>query len=299
MPSRDLLLGALYLTVAEFMFASMGASVKMASAYLPNEVLVFWRNLIGIFLIAPWLLRGGRCKLRTGQFRYHLLRGLAGLGAMYCFYYAIAHMALAEAMLLKMTAPLFIPLIAFLWLRESVPASVRWALLIGFSGVILILQPGFSGVSLIALVALAGGALAAVAKVTVRRLTATEPGPRIVFYFALIGALVSALPLAWNWVTPPIEAWGLVFAIAVFSTAGQLLMTRGYSHAPASQIAAFTYTAVLFATAYGWLFWDEVLDLLTFTGAALVITAGILTSHARARRPGKGESNPAHQDLVP
>ncbi len=292
MPSRQLLLAALLAMGAELMFASMGATIKVLSGQLPNESIVFFRNLIGLALVLPWVLRRGAGNVRTAHVRLHLLRGLAGLGAMYCFFYALANIPLAEAMLLKLTAPLFIPVIAFLWLAELVPVKVRWSVLTGFAGVALILRPGFEEISSVALIALLGAALAALAKVTVRRLTLTEPTTRIVFFFALIGTLVSAVPLAWSWVAPSPSAWGLVVAVAALATAGQLLMTRAYSLAPACQVGPFTYSSVLFATAYGWLFWDELMDLLTLCGALLVVAAGVMTARASKIRKEKLTTEP-------
>ncbi len=282
--AQTLLMAALLAMAAELMFASMGATIKVLSAHLPNASIVFFRNLIGLALVLPWLLRHSARNLGTGHIRLHLLRGLAGLGAMYCFFYAIANMPLAEAMLLKVSAPLFIPVIAFLWLGEFVPAKVRWAIAIGFAGVALILRPGFQEVSPVALIALLGAGLAGLAKVTVRRLTLTERTTRIVFYFALVGTVVSAAPAVWNWVSPPPIAWGLVAAVAAFATAGQLLMTRAYALAPAAQVGPFTYSSVIFATVYGWLFWGELMDVLTASGAALVVVAGIMTVRTRQKR---------------
>jgi drug/metabolite transporter (DMT)-like permease len=281
---RDVLLGAALAVAAELLFASMGAAIKVVSETLPNESVVFFRNAFGLLVLLPLLVRGGLPGLRTSVLPLHLLRAGAGLGAMYCFFYAIANIPLAEAVLLKMTAPLFLPLIAFLWLRERMPAGVGIAVAIGFAGVALILQPGFSEVSTVAWVALLGGALAALAKATVRRLGATEPGPRIVFYFAVIATAASAVPAAAIWVTPAPEAWAWLLAIGMLATGGQLLMTRAYALAPASRVGPYTYASVLFATAYGWLFWGEILDILTAAGAALVIAAGVLAGR-RVRRP--------------
>ena len=93
------------------------------------------------------------------------------------------------------------------------------------------------------------------------------------------------MPVAWNWVSPPPAAWGLVAAVAAFATAGQLLVTRAYALAPAAQVGPFTYSSVIFATVYGWMFWDEMMDLITAGGAALVVIAGVLT--VRTRRKGE------------
>jgi len=285
MSHPNILAGALLILGSELMFASMGATVKLLSGQLSSETLVFFRNAVGVAILAPWLLRKGVGSLLTRQARFHLLRAVAGLGAMYCFYYAIAHMQLAEAMLLKMTAPLFLPVVALLWLGEPVPARVGWAVILGFVGVGLILRPGFDAVSPVALVALAGGGLAAVAKVSVRRLSHTEDGPLIVFYFALVGTIVSSVPLFWAGVVPRAEELPALLAVGALGTAGQLLMTRGYTVAPAARAAPFTYASVLFASAYGWLFWDELLSTWSWVGAALVVSAGIWALRRARSKP--------------
>ncbi len=285
-PARPnpLLFGALLIVTGELMFASMGVSIRFAAQNLPNEMVVFLRNLLGIALLLPWFWFQGRASLATRVPHLHLLRGLAGLGAMYCFYYAIAHMQLGEAMLLKMTAPLFIPFVALFWLRERLSGQVLLALAIGFGGVALVISPELREFDPVALIALLGGALAALAKVTVRRLSRSEPAPRTVFYFALTGASASALPLTWAWQTPSADALLWMFAVALFATLGQLLMTRGFAFAPAGQLSAFTYSSVVFASLYGWALWREVVEWSTISGALLVALAGVLAARARGDR---------------
>jgi len=276
--ASDLLRGALFVVAAEFMFASMGASIRMVSAEIPNAGVVFFRNLIGISVLLPLLLYRGLSDLRTQVPHLHLLRGLTGLSAMYCFFYAIANMPLAEAMLLKLSAPLFIPLVALFWLGEAVSWRVRWALLSGFAGVTLILRPDFTGLPPAALIALLGGLFAAVAKVSVRRLSRSEPTTRIVFYFALTGTLVSSVPMLFYWQAPSTEAWIWLLAVGLFATLGQLLLTQGLSLAPAARVGAFGFFAVIFGAFYGWLFWNEMLRWTTLAGSLLIIYAGIAAS---------------------
>jgi drug/metabolite transporter (DMT)-like permease len=203
---------------------------------------------------------------------------------MYCFFYAIAHMPLADAMLLNLTSPLFIPLVALIWLHESVSARVWLAIAIGFAGVLLILRPDLEGISPVALIALLGGLFAAVAKVTVRRLSRTEPPLRIVFYFALTAGLVSAVPLAWAWVPPTPTALLWLVAVALFATVGQVCLTKGLSLAPAARMGAFGYFSVIFGAAYGWLLWDEILAWSTFGGSLLIMLAGLLVGSALFKR---------------
>jgi len=287
---HPLLKGALFILASELMFASMGATVKAAVVSgLPSEVLVFLRNLVGMFLILPLLLKDGIGNLRSQVPHLHLVRALAGVSAMYCFFYALGHLALADGMLLKMTAPIFIPIIAWLWLKEHASRYAALAVPIGFLGVILVLRPG-GELNWVALIGLAGGAFAAVAKVTVRRLSRSEPTARIVFYFAVLGGLVSAVPLAWAWKEPTAEQWLMVLVIGLFGTLGQILLTSGYAAAPTTRVAPFTYFSVVFGAAYGYLFWDEVLDLSFVAGALLILFAGVLALQRRAEKIAMDES---------
>jgi drug/metabolite transporter (DMT)-like permease len=199
---------------------------------------------------------------------------------MYCFFYAIAHIALAQAMLLKMTAPLFMPFVALAWLGESIPGRVLGAVLLGFLGVALIVGPQPAAASSVALIAVLGGFLAALAKVTVRRLARTEPTVRIVFYFAVVGTLVSAVPLLWAWRTPAASSLLWMLAVGCFATLGQLLLTRGMALAPAGRLGVFAYSSAVFGAAYGWFFWQETILWSTAAGALLVALAGVMAGHA-------------------
>jgi drug/metabolite transporter (DMT)-like permease len=282
---QNVLQGALFILLSELMFASMGAAVKAAAGLgLSNEMLVFMRNLLGLFVIAPLLLRYGAGELRTGVYPLHLLRAVLGLAAMYCFFYVLGRLALADGMLLKMTSPIFMPLIALLWLGERVGRLAILAIPVGFVGVALVLKPG-GDMSWVAALGVLGGALAAFAKVTVRRLGRSEPTTRIVFYFALNATVISALPLAWAWQQPSLEQWALLGLMGAMGTAGQLLLTRGYAVAAAAQVSPFTYFSVVFGAAYGYLFWGETLDWLFIAGALLIAVAGVMAVRGRARRP--------------
>jgi drug/metabolite transporter (DMT)-like permease len=273
---QNILLGALMILLSELMFASMGASVKAISNDLPNEMTVFMRNAFGLLILSPWLLQMGPNKLKTQVIHLHLMRACFGLAAMYCFFYALAQLALAQGLLLKMTAPLFMPLLAFLWLQEKAPRLALIALPLGFAGVLLVLHPD-GDFSWIAFIGLLGGLLAAMAKIIVRRLGRTEPTFRVVFYFAMFATFISAVPLFWTWQTPAPHTWGLLLLMGAAGTLGQLLLTRAYAIANASQIAPFTYFSVVYGAAHGYLFWEETMDMSFIGGAILIAIAGLLS----------------------
>ena len=281
----DLPRGALLMVTSALLFAAMGEAVKMASAHLSNTMVVFFRNALGLVALAPWLLTLGPKGLRTTAWREHFVRGLAGLASMYCYFYAIAELGLSEAILLNYSLPLFMPLIARAWLGEQVPARLWRALGLGFLGILLILRPGVGVFRPAALAALAAAVLAALAQVGVRRLTRTEPIARIVFYFALISTVVSAVPAVPNWTTPSGGLWIVLVAMGVLATVAQLVMTQAYTHAPAAQVGPFIYSSVVFAGLMDWGLWGRVPDVAFVAGAVLVCAAGILALRSTAASP--------------
>ena len=276
--------GAALMLAAALLFAVAGAIIKHVSEQLPNEMVVFFRSFFGLLALAPFFLRHGPRHYATRRLGAHLVRALAGLTAMYCYFYAISRLPLAEAVLLNYTAPLFIPLAALFWVGEPFGRKLWWPIGVGFVGIVLILKPGLSLLAPIALIGLASGLFSALAMAGIRKLTDTEPAIRVVFYFSLASTLVSALPLAWSWQTPTANLWLPLILIGVFSTVAQILMTLGYAHAPAAQAGPFLYAIVVFAGIFGWALWEEVPGWLSFAGTLLVVLAGVLTIRLGGRK---------------
>ncbi|KAG1663503.1 Riboflavin transporter [Nymphon striatum] len=238
MHKHNIALGAALIILSELALLATGMIIKSMSSEVPTEQIVFVRNLFGLIILIPWLIRKGISRLHTKHIGLHLARGLVGLSAMVCLFYSWGHMPLAQASLLKQTSPIFIPIFAFFWINESIGLKTIIAIFIGFLGVVLIINPGGNDaqVSLVVFIALAGAMLAGLAKVIIRKMSATETPGRIVFYFALIGTIVSAVPAMLAWVSLSWIHLGSLVAIAVFSTIAQLSISKAYSHAPAGQL---------------------------------------------------------------
>jgi drug/metabolite transporter (DMT)-like permease len=283
---EDLRAAAVNAVIAAAAFAGVGACIKAASASMPNEVVVFFRNAVALLLLLPWILRVRLAGLRTRHMSGHLLRAGFGLSAMYCFFYALHHLHLAEAVLLNYSAPLFIPLIAWLWIRETPPLIIIPVTLLGLTGIALIVKPGTAGLlAWPAAIGILSGVLAAAAMVSIRRISKTESTPRIVFYFSLFSTLISAVPLLWTWTTPDMPTMSIMIAAGMLALLGQLCLTRAYSLAPAARVGAMTYTSVIFAAGLGWLFWSEAPDGFSIVGAAVVVAACVLATWQQARKP--------------
>ena len=267
--------GAMLLVVGELLLALMAAIIKHLSGELPSEIIVFCRNLLGLMILMPMLIgHGGIRGLRTQRIGMHFIRAATGVAAMFCFFYTIAHIPLAEAVIVKMTAPFLLPLVAWLWLGDRINSITFYAILLGFVGVLFILRPATGHFDPVMLVALAGAVLMSIAKVSIRRMADTEPPRRIVFWFGVFSTLISAVPLIWVRPLPGIEHLPWLLAIGLLATLAQIAMTTAYSLASPGRIGLYNYTSVIWAALLGLVFWGEWIHWSTLVGTALIFMAG-------------------------
>lgn len=280
---QPVVLAALLLLSAEASFAGVSALVKLLSTDQPFEQLVFFRNVMAFLVLLPWLWRKGPASLKTRRWKLHLVRGIAGVTAMYLFFYAIATIPLAQATLVLLLSPFLIPIIGWLWLRDYVSRQTWLAILLGFVGVFIFLNPLHSTLSPVVAVAFIAAALAAFTKTVIRRMSDTESTSKIVFYFSGFATVASALPLIWTWQPIPLEnALGLA-AMGLLAVYGQLAMTKAFSIAPAAKIGVFTYSSVIFAALLGYWFFDEAVAWHMLWGAIIIIVAGYFAIRSRRK----------------
>ncbi|MCO8041493.1 DMT family transporter [Acinetobacter bohemicus] len=277
-PTSHLLKAILLLTCSAFLFSMMGVCIRYASQTVDNATVVFFRNVVGLFIFLPLILNKGVDFFRTEKIWMHIWRSVVGLMAMYGFFYAIAHLKLSNAMVFTYSSPIFIPLIAWLFLKEKVTASMIVAASIGLVGVICVAKPDTGLFNLMAVIGLGASFLAAMAFVTVRALTQTEPPERIVFYFCLIGSLISVIPMFWLWRPYSLTELGYLIAAGLLANISQLFMSTAYKLAPAGQIGPVNYIAIVFAGLWGYVFWHEVPDFSSLLGLSLIFCAVLLCS---------------------
>ncbi len=287
-PIQSTLRGLALLTLSALLFSAMGVLIRMASYSVNNETIVFMRNLTGTILLLPLVAVHGVNLFKTQVPLQHLWRALVGLAAMYGFFYAIANLPLSSAMLFTYSSPIFIPLVAWLFLRERMTPRMGIAACLGLVGVVLVCRPEATGSLWMAAIGISSSLLAAMAFVTVRSLSRTEPTTRIVFYFSLISALISAIPMFWAWRPLTSEETLLVIGAGLLATLSQLAMSRAYSLAPAGKIGPAAYQAIVFAGIWAWLIWDEIPDAYAVAGTVIIFVATLLCLERRRNSLAQG-----------
>ena len=280
-PVTNLPRAAAFMIGAALLFALMSVMVKLLSHGLPNAMVVFLRSALSLVVLLPPILRRGLGELRTQHLPEHIVRGTVGMAAMYCFFFVIAKLGLAEALLLNYSLPLFIPIVERAWLGEPTPRGIWKPVTLGMLGLILILKPGLGLFQPAALVGVLGAMFAATAQVGVRRLTLTESVTKIVFYFSVCSTLIGLGPALFAWVTPAAASIPVILGMVAAGTVAQLLMTRAYQLAPAAEVGPFIYGSVVFAAVFDWLIFARHPDVLSTLGTAIVIIAGVFALRVR------------------
>lgn len=237
---------------------------------------MFFRNFFAFIVLLPWLYRKGPAALKTTRWGLHLLRAIAGIAAMYLFFLVIANVPLAQATLVLLMAPFFIPIIAWFWLKERISRRLLVAILFGFCGVLVFLNPLSAPFELMIGLALIAAVLAAFTKTVIRQLATTESSGKIVFFFSGLATVGSALPVLLAWQSLELHLWLLIMGMGALAVSGQLLMTRAFSMASPSQVGVFTYSSVIFAALLGYFIWGELITWHMLVGSAIIIAAGYL-----------------------
>ncbi|MEB3767736.1 DMT family transporter [Acinetobacter sp. MD2] len=264
------------LMTSAFLFSIMGVCIRFASHTVDNATIVFFRNAVGLFIFIPMLFKQGLNFVKTEKLWMHTWRSLVGLTAMYGFFYAIANLKLSNAMVFSYSSPIFIPLIAWLFLKEKVTKSMIFAAVIGLIGVLFVAKPDQGMFNALSFIGLGACFLSAMAFVTVRALTNTEPPERIVFYFCIFGTIISSVPMFWHWRAFTWNELALLVAAGLLANTSQLFMSYAYSLAPAGQIGPMNYIAIVFAGIWGFIFWHELPDTSSLIGIAIIIFAILL-----------------------
>ena len=259
------------------LFASLSAAgTKYAAAYMSLHVIVFVQYGIGLLFAVFILMRKGVDGFSTKRWQMHLLRGIAGLSAIYTYYFALTHIQLVEATLLRSSSPLWVPIVIWLWLKIEVPRR-RWLpLIIGFTGVLFILRPMPDTISMWHLVGLSSAILIGITMVSTRLLLYTETTAVVLFYYYALATAIT-LPFAIKtWQAAPWSAWFVLLASGILLYVAMNFYTNAFQYAKPSIVSPISFFGVALAGLWGWVFWNQIPVIWTYLGISLVVAGGIV-----------------------
>ncbi len=260
-----------------FLFTVNDALGKWLVADYAVGQLIAIRSFAALVILFPILWKNGSLK---GLFNcqrpwLHVVRVVLVVAEVSCFYWAVRYLPLADVFMFYLASPIFVTLLSVLFLGEKV-GLFRWAaVLAGFIGVVLIFPPSSAALTLPAVVALGGSLSLAFILIMARKLKGAG-GFTLITYQTLGVAVAGSATLPFAWVTPGLIDFLLLCLLGIVATVAHFMLNRSVSVAPASVVAPFQYTSIIWAMILGFLVWGDIPSTQAFVGAALVIGAGLL-----------------------
>ena len=267
--------GALWILVGSLFLSANDAVVKtLGTDFHPIQMALF-RYAIGMVLLLPWFVKAGRETWHTRRIRTHFARAMiAGIGQA-AVYYGVIHLYLADATAVAFSRPLFLTMLAVLFLGEAVGWQ-RWtATAFGFAGVLVMVRPGGSEFDIAWAVALVAAVLFALGILFIRRLATTEPSIRILFYYHVFGIALFVGPSAAIWQAPEPDQFALLMLIGALTCAGMVCFVQGFSIGEASFVGPFEYLRLIYAALIGYWMFAEIPSIWTGAGAVMIIASAL------------------------
>jgi drug/metabolite transporter (DMT)-like permease len=276
-------LNKLNLVFASFFFSLMTLCVKNIDERIPIYELVFFRSLLSL-MITLSIINSKKINPLGNNRPLLILRGVLGTLALVCIFFAIRTMPLSISTVIQYTYPIFISIFAGIFINEKITKNIVIALLIGWAGILIILNPiQLSNINveiknISVSIAFLGSIFTALAYVTVKKLVYTEDVYVIIEYFPLV-SLITLLPIVLiNWVTPNWNELIWIIGIGLFTQLGQTFLTIGLKNFPASEASTINYLQVLFGSVLGILFFNEMININFLLGALLVLLGTIIST---------------------
>ena len=270
-------LGIIYMILSVISFSVMDIIVKLMSDDYPTGQLIFFRGIFGLIPIL-FIIPKNRFKnlLETQKIKLHLVRAFGGAFAMTFLYLGLKYLPIADAITISFAAPIFATIFSILFLNETV-RFIRWfAIILGMTGVIIVLKPGtdlFTYHSFYPILFCLGFATISIA---IKKLSKTEPDYLIALYFTFVLILFGTVSIYFGWV--PIKAEDIVFLIMIglSGSIGNIFLTKSIREAEVSLVTPIKYLSLVFAILAGIFIFNEKLSYLTVAGACLIIISSFV-----------------------
>ena len=276
----------LLMLAAVGVFSIMDAIMKQLTVRYPALQIACLRGASSLpFVAATYLVTGKLRLLRPVRFGLHVARAVLAIVMMWGFLWALSRASMADTYAVFMSAPLLVVLAASLILGEKVDRHLWFAIVVGLAGVIVMLKPSVAGfVSLAGLATLLSALAYAIVVVLVRILARTDTTASMVFWYLLMLSIGAAVLAAPEWVPIAAADWPWIVAIGLTGWAGQHLITEAFRLAPASLVAPYEYTALIWAVGFDWFVWQVLPGARMLVGAAIVVGAGLYLLNRERKR---------------
>ena len=276
---KTVLNGIGLMIMATVLFSIMHASIKFMSTSMHPFVIAFFRNLFGLLVIAPWFIKYGLKPLRTNRIKLHMARSFFNVIAMLSFFYSLSIAPLADVASLAFTAPLFASILAVIFLKEIVGIKRVIAIIFGFIGALIVIDPVYSSINNGHILVLLSASVWSVSLIIIKILGRTESSVTITSYMVIIMIPLSAVAAYFYWELPTIKDLFYLMIIGVCGTGAQMLLAQALRQGDTSIIMPFDFLKLIWAVGIGYLFFFEVPSLNTWIGSIVIFLSTLYIAY--------------------
>lgn len=281
--------GMVLVFLAAFSVNAMNVVLREAATEVNIFEIGFIRHVFAFLFFVPIFMRSGTSIFVTRRLGLLTVRAMLNVAAMLLYYFAVMMIPLAEVMALGFTTPLFVTVLAVIFLGEKM-ASWRWiGLGLGLAGALIILRPGLDVIQTGSLLIICSSSIWAFALITIKMLTRTESTMTITMYASLLQIPFSLVPALFFWTWPTAYQLWLIALIAVFGTLSHLCIAQAFREADATVVMPVDFTKLIWAGLIGYFIFAEVPEIWTLLGGAVVF-AGVFYIGYRERNNGRAKA---------
>ncbi|MGF1728634.1 DMT family transporter [Photobacterium kasasachensis] len=259
------------------LFTVVGVLVRVLSDSIDLFQILLFRQLVFLSLLMPAIVGNLEVLLKPKRLKLHTFRILGAFVALYLGFVTVSNIPLADATALGFTQVLFVACISRLFLAEAISAKRLFTIIVGFIGVMLVVQPSFEQTSMLyTLLGLVAALGAAVAVICVRKVAQVEPRITLLAYQAIFVGLMALIPsiLVWQW--PSAYELALLIGVGVLSSIAQWIGVTAYKYGEANVIANVEYAKIIYSLFFGYWLFAEKPDLLAMVGVILIVMSAVL-----------------------
>ena len=287
---RQILAGIALILGAGFLFTIMDASAKYLTGRLPVTEIAWGRYLFATLALPIVLSRhGGLATIRSRRLGLQLLRSFFLLISTVIYWFAVKFIPLADGTAISFVGPLMLTALSVPFLKEKVGPR-RWAAVtVGFAACLIIIRPGWGMAQPAALLPLASSFAFACYAICTRILSRSDAWTTTLIWSSLLGLMLLSLWVPFDWVAPDLYGWAMLAFMGLIGTLGHLLLILAYARAPASTLAPFSYVALIWSTAIGFVWFGNFPDHWTLLGGAIITASGLYVIHRERLRRAESD----------
>jgi drug/metabolite transporter (DMT)-like permease len=273
--------------LASLCFIAMHSFIKSVRGDVPVAVILWSQYAFQAAILTVLFARRLPLMVSSHMLGLQILRALLLLATVGAMFVAVGLMQLADAIAIGFVAPLLITALSVVFLKERVGLAHWLAILVGFAGMLVIIRPGAGVFDPAALVPLAAAVFAACYQTLTRPIARSVEPSRMLYMATLTGLAASSVALPFFWQTPTVVQLAFLLAAACLGAASHFLLIKAYQGAPASVVAPFSYSELIWAAALGFAVFGDVPEATTVVGGMVLAASGLyLLRRGRAESTG-------------